>query len=46
MIMYAHCRTFVHEGSGTSPQCSFKCLYASKSKIDGLEEHLTLPTVG
>ena len=44
--MYGHCRTFVHEGSGTSPQCSFKCLCASKSKIDGLEEHLTLPTVG
>ena len=33
MIMYAHCRTFVPEGSGASPQCSFKCLCASKSKI-------------
>ena len=44
MITYAHCRTFVPEGSGASPQCSFKCLCASKSKIDGLQEHLTLPS--
>ena len=42
--MYAHCRTFLHEGSGTCLQCSFTCLHASKSKIDGLEENLTRPS--
>ena len=46
MLIYAHGKTFVHEGSGTSPQGLFKCLYPmpqSESKISGLEEHLTLP---
>ena len=46
MIIFAHAKTFVYEGSGTSPQGLFKCLYAmpqSESKISGLEEHLTLP---